>query len=395
MNNRKLFYFAPTFYPSPTGFGIAFTNIVKLIVEANHFDKIIIITTDKATSIPEEIKHVCELYHVKIRGAGKISSLPELFSINILKFFIKDLLKFIASKNPTAKDIFFYEEFHIAYMKFIIEKVYPNFEHLIRVHGTFPEFTKNYEGLKSRIRLFNQGTNSKNKKIVSTTNFYIEYLNEHYFNDSYDVIQDIDYFILPNVLIDVKPINKNLDDKLRLFQLGRMDENGYFQKGFEDSVKALQYIESIYPEMAKNIVFTVIGDGSHAQRFQEKIKKLSIVEVVYLKKAPNIEVQKIIDDSDVILMPSRCEGMSMFATEAIYKGKAIIFTAKNGLRDYLKNGVNGIQIEEYDYTDMANAIIKYFLDKNLVIEHGKNNIELSNRITMKAKACIDVIFKGK
>lgn len=57
-------------------------------------------------------------------------------------------------------------------------------------------------------------------------------------------------------------------------------------------------------------------------------------------------------------MPSRCEGMSMFATEGIYKGKAIIFTAKNGLRDYLKNGINGIQIEEYDYTDMANAIIK-------------------------------------
>lgn len=391
---RKLFYFAPTFYPSPTGFGIAFTNIVKLIVEANYFDKIIIITTDKATSIPDEIKHVCELYHLNIRGVGKISMLPEIFSINILKFFMKDLLNFIASKNPTAKDIFFYEEFYIAYTKFILEKIYPSCEHLIRVHGTFPEYTKNYQGLKSGIRLFNQGTNSKNKKIVSTTNFYIEYLNKHYFDDSYDVIQDIDYFILPNVLIDIKPVDKKLDDKLRLFQLGRMDENGYFQKGFEDTVKALQYIESMHPEMAKKIVLTVIGDGSHAQRFQEKIDKLNIVEVVYLKKAPNIEVQKIIDNSDVILMPSRCEGMSMFATEAIYKGKAIIFTAKNGLRDYLKNGINGIQIEEYDYTDMANAIINYFINRNLVLEHGKNNIELSNYITMKTKACMDVIFKG-
>lgn len=105
---------------------------------------------------------------------------------------------------------------------------------------------------------------------------------------SYDVIQDIDYFILPNVLIDIKPVDKKVvdkvDDKLKLFQLGRMDENGYFQKGFEDSVKPLQYVESMYPEMAKKIVLTVMGDGSHAQRFQEKIDKFNIVEVVYFKK---------------------------------------------------------------------------------------------------------------
>lgn len=395
---RKLFYFCPTFYPSPTGFGVAFTNIVKLIADANHFDKIIIITTDKTALIPEELKKICEIYYIRIRGAGKISIFPNFISYSILKFMMKDLLRYLDSKKPTSKDIFFYEEFFIAFFKFVVEKIYSNNEHYIRVHGTLPEFAKNSKKFKYAINFFKQGINNKNNKVVSTTNFYIEYFNENFFKNSYDIIQGIDYFILPNALVyDNKIINKNekkLDDKLKLFQLGRMDEEGYFQKGFDDSIKALQYIESNNPDIAKEIIFTVIGDGTHAKIFEEKIKKIQTIEIIYMKKAQNFEVQEIIDDADIILMPSRCEGMSMFATESIYKGKAMIFTAKNGLRDYLKNNINGFSIEEYDYTEMANAIIKYFYNRNLIVEHGNNNIEFSKYITTKTKACIDVIFKG-
>lgn len=398
MHNRKLFYFAPTFYPSATGFGVAFSNIIQFIVESGHFDRIIIITTDRNAKLPKSLENDCEIYTFNLRGIRSLSTLPQALSKLALKLCMKDIISSVKSKKPTSHDVFFYEEFHIAYMKFIFESIYPTSKHFIRVHGTFPEFTKHYKKLRKRMGLFKQGTNSKTKRIVTTTNFYIDYINKYYFHESFDKIQVTDYYLLPNALnhafLEKRHSGTSNNIKLRIFQLGRMDDRGYFQKGFEDSIKALLYIESLNSEIASQIKFTVVGDGNCSSRFKSRLTKLESIETTHLSKADNVQIQTIIEESDIILLPSRCEGMSMFATEAIYKGKALIFTANNGLRDYLKDGINGLQVQEYDYTEIADAIMKYFLNRELITLHGKNNFDLSAEITKKTRACIDVIFKN-
>jgi glycosyltransferase involved in cell wall biosynthesis len=125
----------------------------------------------------------------------------------------------------------------------------------------------------------------------------------------------------------------------------------------------------------------------------KELKKLKIIQYNYSKTKTNTEVLSLLETSDIILMPSRCEGMSMFAIESLYKGKPMIFTSKNGLQDYLYDNINGYNIAEYDYTELANAIIKYHNNPKKLEEHSRNNLISAKNITNKTLACLDVLFK--
>lgn len=393
MKERKLFYVAPQFYPNPTGFGIAFTNLIKFILEKKYFSSIIIITTEKKARLPIELQNICKLKIVNASGSRYISRLP-LFGAKMLSnFLMKDLVKFIETEIK-SNDIFFYEEFVMGHFKYALEKAFKNNKHIIRVHGTFPEFTAHYKKMKHRKTLFDLSVAGSETFIATTTNFYIEYLNKYYFKESYDLIQNIHYYLLPNALIDIVPKKRLIDStQLKLFQLGRMDKVGVFQKGFTDTIKALQYIESIFPDVSKTISFELIGDGEDSYLIEKELEKLQITKYNYSKSKENKEILKILEETDIVLMPSRCEGMSMFATESLYKGKAIIFTSNNGLQDYLINNINGYKMQEYDYTQLANAIINYRNNPQKLDEHSKNNLLRADEITNKTLACLDVIFK--
>ena len=43
---------------------------------------------------------------------------------------------------------------------------------------------------------------------------------------------------------------------------------------------------------------------------------------------------------------------------------------------------------------MANAILKYYSNRDMIIDHSTNNLKLAKDITIKTKACIDVLFKN-
>lgn len=396
MKERKLFYIVPQFYPNPTGFGVAFTNLVKFMAKKKYFTSIYIITTDHNAKIPEELNSICKLKIVKVGGLRYISRLPLPLAKILSIYLMQDLIKFIKNTNIEKDDVFFYEEFVMGHFKYALEKTFSNNKHIIRVHGTFPEFTAHYKNLKHRKTLFDLAVAGDRTSIATTSNFYIEYLNKYYFKESYDLIQNINYYILPNALIDIKPsaiVHKN-NTRLKLFQLGRMNKTGAFQKGFIDTIKALQYIESIYPDISKKIYFELVGDGEESKMIEKELRKLKIIQFSYSKRKTNKEVLYLLETSDIILMPSRCEGMSMFATEALYKGKPIIFTSNNGLRDYLYDNINGFSITEYDYTELANAIVKYYNQPEKLREHSENNLVSAKNITNKTLACLDVLFKG-
>ena len=95
--------------------------------------------------------------------------------------------------------------------------------------------------------------------------------------------------------------------------------------------------------------------------------------IIFIK---NNKVKEIELQSDIILLPSRCEGMSMFATEAIAAGKPLIGTSGNGLEILCENGYNGYLVSEYDYIRMAEAIIRLCSSKELLLTMSDNSQKL-------------------
>jgi len=136
----------------------------------------------------------------------------------------------------------------------------------------------------------------------------------------------------------------------------------------------------------------MIGSGDDADRVDDQLAMLKLVEVIRHDSCPNETVKAYVNESDLVLMPSRCEGMSMFATEALALGKPIVFTENNGLRDYLKDGYNGLAMEEFDYTELADNIVRYVVGECDLGEHGRNAKRTANEIREKVNACLDVMF---
>lgn len=392
---RKLVYICPTFFPKPTGFAIAFTNTVRAIVNKGYFDEIHIFSTEDGLELPVDLECVCKIKKYRSKGREKLAKLPNWICKIALPKIFSEIHDEIEKITVGPNDVFMYEEFGVGFEMYLFKKYYPLSKHFIRVHGTFPEFTSCFSGLAHRRRYVDYALMEGDSNIVSTTNFYFGYLNDYFLDRSYDRQQRINYYLLPNLIYDEvgSAINtKPRDEKITLIQLGRMDRLGVFQKGFFDTVRAMRYIESSRPDLAQRLRIIMIGDGDDAARVDEQLAMLALVEVVRFQRCSNDEVKAYVNESDLVLMPSRCEGMSMFATEALTIGKPLVFTANNGLRDYLTNGYNGLIMEEYDYSQLAENIIKYVSGECDLRVHGENAKESAAEIRRKAFACLDVMF---
>jgi len=155
-----------------------------------------------------------------------------------------------------------------------------------------------------------------------------------------------------------------------------MDDNGFLQKGFQDTLQALFLIENLIGEKAKSIKVTFIGKGNKVKDFTKDLNKLKHVSYDFFESLPNTEVKEKTKESDVVLMPSRFEGMSMFATECLSLGKAFIFTNDGGMRDMIFDNVNGISIRPFDYVQMANAVMAFMKNKNMVADFSKASLDI-------------------
>lgn len=87
------------------------------------------------------------------------------------------------------------------------------------------------------------------------------------------------------------------------------------------------------------------------------------------------EIQK---KSDLLLLTSKYEGLPMTVIEMMALGKAVVSTAINAIPDYIKDGVNGFLIPDYEdeqkiVEDTVLALSVLAADRGKLHEMGKNN----------------------
>lgn len=90
-----------------------------------------------------------------------------------------------------------------------------------------------------------------------------------------------------------------------------------------------------------------------------------------------LEIQK---KSDVLLLTSKFEGLPMVVIEMMSLGKTIVSTAVNAIPDYIKDGVNGYLLPDWDDENkiVEDAIIALSIlaaDRELLVRIGKHNRE--------------------
>lgn len=120
----------------------------------------------------------------------------------------------------------------------------------------------------------------------------------------------------------------------------------------------------------KNVNFTIeiAGDGTYFNKLVDETKKYKNVKLLGC-----IQREKIIDfwkDKDLFLSVSDVEGTSLSMLEAMSLGVVPIVTLVSGVKEFVKNDVNGYYSEIEDVDDIVKNIIKIEEDRKKLLCFG-------------------------
>ncbi|QQS15826.1 MAG: glycosyltransferase family 4 protein [Candidatus Moraniibacteriota bacterium] len=153
--------------------------------------------------------------------------------------------------------------------------------------------------------------------------------------------------------------------KVILTFIGRL----YKWKGVADSITA---IRSLPEEIKNKIVFLIVGDGEDFS----SLKKLSQSEkcIEMLGSLPTKHAIAILKSSDIYLHSAHPGGgLSTSLLEAIYCGCTVVATPHEGANEVIRNGENGILMEDSSPISVKVAIA------SLLANSSHNDVSLKNQ----------------
>jgi len=143
--------------------------------------------------------------------------------------------------------------------------------------------------------------------------------------------------------------------------IGRLEP----QKGHKYFLEAVKLLEI----KNKNVNFLIVGDGKLKKELESMCDTFGIEERVKFLGF-RTDIKSVIDNLDLVVLPSLYEGLPLVALEAQAMGKAVIATAVDGTSEAVVNETTGLLVPPKDIGALKEAIQIILLDKKRVVEMG-------------------------
>jgi glycosyltransferase involved in cell wall biosynthesis len=140
------------------------------------------------------------------------------------------------------------------------------------------------------------------------------------------------------------------DGKLKIIAVGRLAPS----KSFDTLIRS---IPIVIEKGLKNLLVLIVGRGEERQNLEQLIEDLGIGNSVHLLGLRH-DVIDLLTASDLFVMPSRYEGLSMAMIEAMACGLPIIASDIRGLKDYITDGENGLLFSVDNHVSLSASILK-------------------------------------
>ncbi|MCJ8346093.1 glycosyltransferase family 4 protein [bacterium] len=136
-------------------------------------------------------------------------------------------------------------------------------------------------------------------------------------------------------------------------------------------------IEAMH-KMDDNIILNIVGTGNATQSLKELVVHYGLENRVQFHGYQSGEALDLMySQSQLLVVPSRwAEPFGMVGIEAMAFKKAIIAFSVGGIKDWLKNGVNGYLCEKICSSQLANTIEYALSDLSLLKKMGENGFEM-------------------
>jgi 1,4-alpha-glucan branching enzyme len=144
-------------------------------------------------------------------------------------------------------------------------------------------------------------------------------------------------------------------------------------KNIETLIVAASEVLKRYPE----IKLVVVGGGTQEKELRALAERLSISNnVEFHNFRPDVE--NVLSDAAIFVLPSIYEPFGMVAAEALAAGLPIIVSKVGGLREIVKDSINGFSFNPKDWQDLSKKILT-------LLENQKLREEMKNKAKELAK----------
>jgi glycosyltransferase involved in cell wall biosynthesis len=120
----------------------------------------------------------------------------------------------------------------------------------------------------------------------------------------------------------------------------------------------------------RDFILNIYGSGIDEQQLKDLTKDLQLENKVVFHGSVN-DIRKMWATNEILLMPSRMEGMPLVVVEAMLCGRTVMATAVGGHKEWIDDDVNGFIAEEPNVKTIAEAMEKAWERKNEWEQLGK------------------------
>ncbi len=241
-----------------------------------------------------------------------------------------------------------------------------------RVHGEHGRDVHDHYGTSQKFRLF--------RKFVALWIHHFIAVSEdlaHWFQESIGINRDRISQIYNGVNVQrfhprqrnrpkVLPEEFVAPDRFIVGTVGRMQT----VKDQATLVRAFLHLRQIFPDGAERVRLVLVGDGPLRGEIEQIIIDEGMTQNVWLS-GERQDIPDLMRSFDLFVLPSEAEGISNTILEAMASGLPIIATNVGGNLELVKHGDTGYLVPPKNPVAMAEAIMIYLKDEELVRQHGR------------------------
>jgi glycosyltransferase involved in cell wall biosynthesis len=150
-------------------------------------------------------------------------------------------------------------------------------------------------------------------------------------------------------------------DQRILMTAGRLHR----QKGYDLLLQALSVVQKSF----SGVQLLILGAGQEEKSLKKLAHSLELSEKV-LFLGLRSDVDRLLQCSEMFVLPSRWEGFPNVLLEAMAAGKPVVATAVGGVQELVVDEVTGILVPPQDETALADAITLLLSDKKRALAMG-------------------------
>jgi glycosyltransferase involved in cell wall biosynthesis len=187
--------------------------------------------------------------------------------------------------------------------------------------------------------------------------------------------------LLPNPADLPKSIpNRSRRKQLRVLFLGRIG----VRKGAFDLIRAFAGLPQ---ELRSFCHLTMAGDGD-TEEVRALARELGCLDRVSIPGwVGKAEVERLLVESDVLVLPSYAEGMAMALVEAMSWGLSVVATSVGGAAEFLEQGANCLLVTPGDVCGITAAISALARDSAFRLQLGHAARETISRFSIDSYVC--------